>query len=124
MSVTLLPAAGPDGLLEFYVDHQHLLGGAESWQRERVAAAREFQIRRAPKAPSYCEHLTSCLAARLSPALSFATHGDQTSAFAGTPEEARHRKGLVVQSVSATYRYLPPTMLGAAHFDRSTSSSH
>jgi hypothetical protein len=42
MSVTLLPSAGPDGLLEDYVDHQRLLGGAPSWRRERVAAAREF----------------------------------------------------------------------------------
>ena len=42
MSVTLLPAAGLPGLLELYVDHQHLLGGAPSWRRERVAAAREF----------------------------------------------------------------------------------
>ena len=42
MSVTLLPAADPAGLLALYVDHQHLLGGAASWRRERIAAAREF----------------------------------------------------------------------------------
>jgi len=30
------------GLLELYIDHQHLLGGAPSWQRDRIAAAREF----------------------------------------------------------------------------------
>ena len=42
MSVTLLASAGPAGLLEDYVEHQHLLGGAPSWRRERVAAAREF----------------------------------------------------------------------------------
>lgn len=42
MSVTLLPAAGPAGLLEDYAAHQHLLGGAPSWRRERVAAASEF----------------------------------------------------------------------------------
>jgi site-specific recombinase XerD len=42
MSVTLLPAAAPAGLLELYTDHQHLLGGAPGWRRERVAAAREF----------------------------------------------------------------------------------
>src|SRR5680860_1077237 len=30
MSVTLLPAADPAGLLALYVDHQHLLGGADA----------------------------------------------------------------------------------------------
>ncbi|MQA17595.1 MAG: hypothetical protein GEV09_26985, partial [Pseudonocardiaceae bacterium] len=33
------PAAG---LLEAYADHQHLLGGAASYQRDRVTAARSF----------------------------------------------------------------------------------
>lgn len=36
------PAAPTAGLLETYIDHQHLLGGAPSWQRDRIAAAREF----------------------------------------------------------------------------------
>ena len=42
MSVTPLPAAGPDGLMERYADQQHLLGGAASWRRDRVAVARAF----------------------------------------------------------------------------------
>ncbi len=42
MSVTLLPATGPAGLIERYADQQHLLGGAASWRRDRVAAARAF----------------------------------------------------------------------------------
>lgn len=41
-AIVASPAASATGLLEDYVAHQHLLGGAPSWQRDRIAAARAF----------------------------------------------------------------------------------